>query len=67
MRFCCEGHSVLLHVERALCVSVNWDDPPGSWHLGLEVRIMRYRIEFHKCGSHEQCMIATAERDYIED
>ena len=65
--FYCEGRSMLLRAERALCVSVNCDDPPRSWHLELEVCIMRYRIESHKCGSSEQCMIATVERDDIED
>ena len=28
---------------------------------------MRYRIESGKCGSFEQCVIATAEGDDIED
>ena len=65
--FCCEGCSVLLRVERALCVSIDSDDPPRSWHLELEVCIMQYRIESRKCSSPEQCMIATAEWDYIED
>ena len=41
--------------------------PPRSWHIELEVCVMRYRIEFCKCGSPEQCVIATAERDDIED
>ena len=67
MRFCCEGRSVLLRAERALYVSIDRDDPPRSWHLELEVCIMRYRIESHKCGSSEQCVIATAEGDDIED
>ena len=67
MRFYCEGRSVLLCTERALCVSIDCDDPPRSWHLELEICIMRYRIESRKCGSPEQCMIAAAERDYIED
>ena len=58
---------MLLRAERALCVSVNCDDPPGSWHLELEVCIMRYRIESLKCGSPEQCVIATADQDYIKD
>ena len=52
---------MLLHAERALCVSIDCDDPPRSWHLELEVCIMRYRIESRKCGSPEQCMIAAAE------
>ena len=67
MCFCCEGCSVLRHAERALCVSINCNDPLRSWHLELEVCIMRYRIESRKCGSPEQCMITTAEQDYIED
>ena len=41
--------------------------PPRSWHLELEVCIMRYLIESRKCSSPEWCMITTVERDYIED
>ena len=41
--------------------------PPRSWHLELEVGIMWYRIESRKCGSSEQCVIATAEGDDIKD
>ena len=67
MRFRCEGRSVLLRSERALYVSINCNDPLRSWHLELEVCIMRYRIESRKCGSPEQCMITTTERNYIED
>ena len=67
MRFCCEGRGVLLCSERALCVSIDCYDPPRSWHLELEVCIMRYRVESSKCGSPEQRVITTAERDYIED
>ena len=67
MHFRCEGRSVLLRSERALCVSINCNDPLRSWHLELEISIMRYRIESCKCGSPEQCMVATAERDYVED
>ena len=65
--FCCEGRSVLLHTEGALCVSIDCYNPVRSWHLELEVGIMRHRIESGKCGSSEQCMIATAEGDDIED
>ena len=65
--FCCEGRSVLLRTERALCVSINCYNPARSWHFELEVCIMRYRIESGKCGSSEQCVIATAEGDDIED
>ena len=40
---------------------------PRGPGIELEVCIMRYRIEFGECGSSEQCMIATAEGDDIED
>ena len=67
MHFCYEGRSVLLRTERALCVSIDCDDPPRSWHLEHEICIVWYYVESRECGSPEQCMIATAERDYIED
>ena len=67
MRFCCEGRSVLLCSERALCVSINCNNSARSWHLDLVVCIMQYRIESRKCGSPEQRVITTVERDYIED
>ena len=47
--------------------SIDCYDPPRSWHLEIKVCVMRYHIEFCKCGSPEQCVIATAERDDIED
>ena len=65
--FCREGRNVLLHTERALCISINCYNPARSWHFELEVCIMRYHIESGECGSSEQCVIATAEGDYIED
>ena len=62
-----EGRSVLLCAERALCVSINCYNPARSGHFELEVCVMRYRVESSKCGSSEQCMIATAEGDDVED
>ena len=58
---------MLLCLDRAVHVSVDCYDPTWSWHLELEVCVMQYCIEFCKSGSPEQCMITTAERDYIED
>ena len=58
---------MLLCSERALCVSIDCNNSARSWHLELEVCIMRYRIESGKCGSSEQCVIATAEGDDVED
>ena len=67
LRFCYEGRSVLLRAERAFCVFINCYNPVRSWHFELEVCIMQYCIEFGKCGSSEQCVIATTEGDNIED
>ena len=58
---------MLFCAERTFCVSIDCYDPPRSWHFELEVCIMRYRIESGKCGSPEQCVIATAEGDDIKD
>ena len=67
MYFCREGCSMLFCTERAVHVSVDCYDPARTWHLELEVCIMWYRIESSECGSSEQRVITTAERDYIED
>ena len=58
---------MLLHTEGALCVAIDCYNPARSWHLELEVGIMWHCIEFGECGSSEQCVIATAEGDDIED
>ena len=49
--FCCEGCSVLLRTEGALCVSIDYYNPARSWHLELEVCVVWYRIESSKYGS----------------
>ena len=67
MYFCCNSHRMLLRSERAFGVSIDRDDASRAWHLELEVCVVRHRIEFGKCGSPEQCVIATAERDYVKD
>ena len=67
LHFCCKGRSVILHAEQAFCVSVNCYNPTRSWNFVLEVCIMQYCIEFGKCGSSEQCVIATTEGDDIKD
>ena len=58
---------MLLCSERAFGVSIDRDDSARAWHLELEVCVVRHRIELCKCGSPEQGVIATAERDYVED
>src|SRR3954470_2184977 len=65
--FRCESRRVLLRTEGALGVSVDRDYSSRAWHLELEVCVVWHRIELCKCGSSEQGVIATAERDYVED
>ena len=65
--FCYEGRSVLLRMERAFCVFINYYNPARSWHLELEVCVVWYHIESSKCGSSQQCVIAAVEGDNIED
>ena len=67
MYFRRQGRRVLLCSERALGVSIYHADSARAWHLEIEICIVWHRIEFCECGSSEQGMIATAERDYIED
>ena len=58
---------MLLRSEGAFRIFVDRDDSMRAWHLELEVCIIRYRIESRKCGSPEQCMIATVEGDDVKD
>ena len=58
---------MLLRLEGAFSVSIDHDDSSRAWHLELEVCVVRHGIELCKCGSSEQGVIATAERDYVED
>ena len=67
LSFCCQCRGVLLNAEGALRIPVDCYDTTGSGHLQLEVCVMRYCIEFCKCSSSEQCMIATVKRDIVED
>ena len=58
---------MLLRLERVFGVSIDRDDTSRAWHLELEVCVVRHHIELSECGLFEQCMIATSERDDIED
>ena len=62
-----QGHCVLLRLERVFGVSTYRNDSARTWHLELEVCVMRYRVELCKRGSSEQGVIAAAEWDYVED
>ena len=44
------------------CYNAMW-----ARHLELKGSVVRRHIELEKCGSSKQCVIATAERDDIED
>ena len=58
---------MLLCSERAFAVSIDRNDSARAWHLELEICIVRYCVESCECGSSEQGMISTTERDYVED
>ena len=67
MYFYREGCRMLFCSKGAVHISIDSDDPARSWHLELEVCVMWYRIESSECGSSEQCVLTTTERDDIED
>ena len=67
MYFGRKGRCVFFCTERAVHISVDYYDPARAWHLEIEVCIVWYRIESRECGSSEQCMVTTTERDDIED
>ena len=58
---------MLLGTEGAFRVSIDCNDTAWSGHLELEISLVWHRIESSECGSPEQCVIAIAERDDIED
>ena len=65
--FRCKGFRVLLRSEGVFGISIDRNYSSSAWHLELKVCIVRYRIELGECGSPEQCVIATAEWEYVED
>ena len=58
---------MLLLSERAFGVSIDRNDSVRTWHLELQICVVWNRIKFCECISSEQGVIATAERDYVED
>ena len=64
---CCQGSGVLLSTEGAPRISIDCYDTAWTGHLELEISIVRHRIESGKHSLSEQCVIATAEGDDIED
>ena len=53
--------------EGALHISIDCNNATGSRHLKLHISIVRDCIKAGESSSSEQCVIATAERDYVED
>ena len=58
---------MFLGTEGALCASIDCYDTTWTGHLEFEISIVWHRIESSKCSSSEQCVIATAEGDVVED
>ena len=58
---------MLLYLEGAFRVAIDCYDPAWSGHLALEISIVWDHIKSSECGSSEQCVIATAKGDDIED
>ena len=58
---------MLLCTEGAFRISVDCDDAAWTGHLGLEISIVWHCIESCECGSSEQCVIAAAKGDDVED
>ena len=58
---------MLLCTEGAFGVSIDCYDAAWTGHLELEISIVWHRVESSKRDSSEQCMVAAAEGDDIED
>ena len=58
---------MLLGAEGAFRVSIDCYDAAWSEHLELEISIVWHCVESSKCSSSEQCVIAAAKGDDIED
>ena len=58
---------MLLCAEGAFRIPIDCYDAVWTGHLELEISIVWHSIESGKRGSSEQCVIAAAEGDDIED
>ena len=58
---------MLLCSEGAFRIAIDCYDAAWTGHLELEISIVWHCVESSKCGSSEQCVIAAAEGDDIED
>ena len=62
-----DGRGMLLNTEVPFRVSIECYDATWALHLELYISIVRNHIETGEGGSSEQCVIATAGGDDIED
>ena len=58
---------MLLCMEGTFRVSIDYNDAAWTGHLELEISIMWHRVGSRKRGSSEQCVVAVAEGDDIDD
>ena len=58
---------MLLCSEGAFSIAIDCYDAAWPGHLELEISIVWHRVESSKRGSSEQCVVAAAEGDDIED
>jgi hypothetical protein len=64
---CCQGGGVLLCSEGAFLIAINCYDAAWTGHLELKISVVWHCVESSKRCSSEQCVIATAEGDDVED
>ena len=58
---------MLFGTEGAFRISIDCYDAMWTGHLELEISIVRHCVESGECGPSEQCVIAGAKGDYVED
>ena len=54
-------------MEGVFLVSIDCYDAAWTGHLEFKISVVWHRVEACKCGSSEQCVIAAAEGDDVED
>ena len=58
---------MLFCTERAFCIAIDCYDAVWARNLEVEISIVWYCVESSKRSLFEQCVIAVAEGDDIED
>ena len=65
--FGCKGGGVLLCSEGVFRVAIDCYDAARAGHLELEISVVWHCVQSSKRCSSEQCMVAAAEGDNVED